>query len=297
MAERGAGTQEWQELYGNWVLVPRRPRAIVHFLGGAFVAAAPQVTYRAMLEFLVQQGFAVVATPFVNTFDHAAIAQRVMRNSNLALNYLEDEVIRRDLPIYGIGHSMGCKLHVLIGSLFPQPRAGNILISFNNYPAKRSIPGLEQVSIFSQGASQWVSQVTSQISSQLSSQIPAQFLPQFVAPDLNVEFTPSPEATNDLIATQYQVAQNLLIKFRSDDIDQTRSLYEALQERFPHSTLVERLAGNHLTPLGQDVNWKPTEFSPLDAIGQFVRQEVYRDQNQLKQTVAGWLETMQKQSR
>ena len=115
---------EWQEVYGNWVLVPPRPLAIAHFLGGAFVAAAPQVTYRALLEFLASQGFAVVATPFVNTFDHAAIAQRVMRNSNLAFDYLENDVIKRRLPIYGVGHSMGCKLHVLIGSLYPQERAG-----------------------------------------------------------------------------------------------------------------------------------------------------------------------------
>jgi predicted alpha/beta hydrolase len=140
---------EWQEVYGNWVLVPPRPLAIVHFLGGAFVAAAPQVTYRALLEFLATQGFAIVATPFVNTFDHTTIAQRVMRNSNLAFDYLENRAIGRRLTIYGIGHSMGGKLHVLIGSLFPQERAGNILISFNNYPAKRSIPMLEQVTLFS----------------------------------------------------------------------------------------------------------------------------------------------------
>jgi Protein of unknown function (DUF1350) len=277
---------EWQEVYGNWVLVPPRPLAIVHFLGGAFVAAAPQVTYRALLEFLANQGFAIVATPFVNTFDHTTIAKRVMRNSNLAFDYLENQAIGRRLPIYGIGHSMGGKLHVLIGSLFPQERAGNILISFNNYPAKRSIPMLEQVTLFSQGASQFASQWASQI----SSQIPAQLLPQFVAPELNMEFTPSPEETNELIATQYQVPRNLLIKFRNDDIDQTRSLHDALIERFPELTSVKILKGTHTTPLGHDVNWKTTEFSPLDAIGQFVRQEVYRDLNQLKETILLWLD-------
>lgn len=284
---------EWQEVYGNWVLVPPRPLAIAHFLGGAFVAAAPQVTYRALLEFLASQGFAVVATPFVNTFDHAAIAQRVMRNSNLAFDYLENDVIKRRLPIYGVGHSMGCKLHVLIGSLYPQERAGNVLISFNNYPAKRSIPMLEQMTQLSQGASQFASQFVSQF----SSQIPAQFLPQFVAPDLNVEFTPSPEATNELIATHYQVRRNLLIKFRNDDIDQTRSLHTALLERFPEMTSVQILKGTHTTPLGQDVNWKTTEFSPLDAIGQFVRQEVYRDLNELKATILLWLDPARRRDR
>ena len=42
---------EWQEISGNWVYLPRRKIiGIVHFLGGAFVATAPQVSYRAILE-------------------------------------------------------------------------------------------------------------------------------------------------------------------------------------------------------------------------------------------------------
>lgn len=280
---------EWREVYGNWVLVPPRPTAIVHFLGGAFVASAPQVTYRSLLEFLASQGFVIVATPFVNTLDHTTIAQRVMRLSNLALEHLQEEVLRRRaLPIYGIGHSMGCKLHLLMGSLFPQERAGNILISFNNYPARRSIPGLEQFSQFSRLTSQFASQFVSQFSTQLSLQS------QVVIPDFNVEFTPSPEETNQLIAESYQVPRNLLIKFTNDDIDQTRSLTEVLEYRFPQLTSVKILKGNHLTPLGQDLNWQTgAEFSPFDAIGQFFKQEVSRDINQLKRTLLMWLDPLE----
>jgi hypothetical protein len=276
----------WQEIYGNWVLVPPQPIAIIHFLGGAFVATAPQVTYRGLLEFLANQGYAIVATPFVNTLDHITIAQRVMRTSNLALDHLYTKVLRRSsnyrpLPIYGIGHSMGCKLHLLIGSLFPQERAGNILISFNNYPAKRSIPMVEQFSQFSK--------LTAQFASQLSSQFNSPLPPQFAAA-FDVEFTPSPTETNRLIAESYQVPRNLLIKFTNDDIDQTRSLDQALQPRFPELTVVKILKGTHLTPLGQDVNWQAgKEFTPFDAIGQFLKQELSRDINQLKETILIWL--------
>jgi len=50
------------------------------------------------------------------------------------------------------------------------------------------------------------------------------------------------------------------------------------------------LKGNHLTPLGQDVNWKSgADFTPFDAIGQLFRQEVLRDFNELKQTLLLWL--------
>jgi hypothetical protein len=251
---------DWQDISGNWVIVPPHPKAIVHFLGGAFVAAAPHVTYRCLLEYLAEQGYAVVATPFVNTLDHTAIAKQTLETFNRALEYLQTRVFkRRYLPIYGMGHSMGCKLHLLIGSLFPQERAGNILISFNNFPARRSIPLLEQFS---------------QVSSAFA-----------------VEFTPSPEETNQIIEEKYQVRRNLLVKFTSDDIDQTRSLSQVMIPLFPDMTTVQIIKGNHLTPLGQEVKWQPgATFTPIDAIGQFVKQEVYRDFNQLKQTILLWLD-------
>lgn len=263
----------WQDVYGNWVLVPRNPIAVIHFLGGAFVATAPQVTYRTLLEALAEQGYVIIATPFVNTLDHLTIAKRVMRMFNLALDQLQTEVLStRYLPVYGVGHSMGCKLHLLICSLAPQERAGNIFISFNNYPVRRSIPMVEQVS---------------QLWSQMA-QFAPQFSPQMAAMD--VEFTPSPEETNRYILDHYCVPRNLLVKFTNDDIDQTRPLTDLLIGRFPEMTTVKILKGNHLTPLGQDMRWQAgTEFSPLDAIAQFVKQEVLRDFNQLKRTMLQWL--------
>lgn len=240
--------------------MPPRPRGIIHFLGGAFVAAAPSVTYRWLLENLASQGYIIVATPFINTFDHEAIAEEVLITFSQALRYLDRRLGINDpyLPIYGLGHSMGCKVHLLINSLWEVDRAGNIYMSFNNYPAKRSIPFLEQVAQFS--------------------------------PALDVEFTPGPEATLALVRDQYPVAHNLLIKFRNDTIDQTRPLADTLVPRFPQQTTVQILQGSHTTPIAQDIGWQPGDsFSPLDALGQFVKQEFYRDLNQLKQTLLTWL--------
>lgn len=257
---------DWQEVSGNWVLVPDRPTAIVHFLGGAFVAAAPQVTYRRLLERLALQGYVVVATPFVNTFDHQAIAQTVVRNFDRALEKLQATTLRRRyLPIYGMGHSMGCKLHLLIGSLFPVERAGNVLISFNNYAARDAVPLVEQFS-----------------------SVFAQF-----SPSLSMEFTPSPLETNQIVAEKYQIQRNLLVKFRDDTIDQTRSLTELLQPRFPGMVVVEKLPGNHLTPLGPDGTWQAgAVFTPLDAIGQWMRQEIYRELHQLERSILRWLDPL-----
>lgn len=252
---------DWKEVAGNWVLVPDRPIAIIHFLGGAFVATAPQLTYRRILEFLGTQGYAIVATPFVNTFDHAEIAKSVLKSFERALEPLQNRILqRRYLPIYGMGHSMGCKLHLLIGSLFEVERAGNVLISFNNYSAQQAVPLVEQ-------------------------------LTQLVSPQaFSVEFTPSPQETNRIISDRYQVRRNLLIKFTDDTIDQTLPLAQLLEARFPSMIATRRLKGSHLTPLGPDVKWQPgAVFTPFDAIGQWMRQEIYRELHQLEKTILQWL--------
>lgn len=254
---------EWQEISGNWVLIPStRPIAIVHFLGGAFVATAPHLTYRWLLEALGNQGYVVVATPFVNTLDHITIARDVLNKFENALGRLQAMKLlpARYLPIYGMGHSMGCKLHLLIGAVFDVERSGNILISFNNYAASEAIPIVEQIS-----------------------------------PVFNVEFTPSPQDTNRLVKDSYQIRRNLLIKFKDDNIDQTLLLKDLLKVKYSDMITVEILTGNHQTPLGQDVSWPMGQiFTPFDAIGQWVKQEVYRELNQLKKTVLLWLNPVAK---
>ncbi|OKH26709.1 hypothetical protein NIES593_01275 [Hydrococcus rivularis NIES-593] len=249
----------WQEISGSWVLIPRRPIGVVHFLGGAFVGTAPNLTYRCLLEQLGKAGYAIIATPFVNTLDHAAIARSVLNRFENILERLQatNALGQSYLPIYGVGHSMGCKLHLLIGSLYSVERAGNILMSFNNYPVRRAIPFIEQLELDA---------------------------------TLNLEFTPSPEETNLLIAKNYEVRRNLLIRFTNDDIDQTTILSPVLQDRFPNMVASLTLPGNHLTPLGQEINWQPSEiFTPIDAIGQWVKQGFSRDLNLLKQEILRWL--------
>lgn len=252
---------DWQEIADNWVLIPRHPIGIVHFLGGAFVAAAPQLTYGWLLEQLEREGYAIIATSFINTLEHKAIAWDVLQRFDRTLEKLRQSGIirKRYLPIYGIGHSMGCKLHLLIGSLFSVQRAGNILMSFNNYPASRSIPLVDRLNATSA---------------------------------FNIEFTPTPRETNNIIARHYSIRRNLLIKFTDDDIDQSDRLIPILQRRFPGMIVTQQLPGNHLTPLGQDVNWQPgQEFTPLDAVGQWVKQEFfYRNLTQLKREILRWID-------
>jgi hypothetical protein len=199
----------------------------------------------------------IIATPFVNTLDHVAIAQSVLRKFERTLEILQEtrEIRKVYLPIYGLGHSMGCKLHLLIGSLFTVQRAGNILISFNNFAANEAIPLVEQLNS-----------------------------------TLEIEFTPTPAQTTQIVQESYQIRRNLLIKFNKDTLDQSANLTTILQTLFPEMVTIKTLSGTHITPLGQDVKWQSgSSFSPLDALGQWFKQEVYRDLNQLKQVILFWL--------
>jgi hypothetical protein len=280
----------WQNISGNWVLVPDNPRGAIHFLGGAFVATVPQVSYRCLLERLADAGYVVIATPFVNTLEHGAIAQEVLVSFERAWAYVRTRLLRSAyLPLYGMGHSMGCKLHLLIGSQLGQERDGNILMAYNNYPLRKAVPLGEEVY-----------QMTNQLSTQFATQITqwteqlAQLAPG-VKPNLDVEFTPSPEETNHLVEAQYQVKRNLLLKFTTDTIDQTRPLHDILRVRYPEMTSVQILKGTHLTPLSQDLKWQAGDsFSPLDAIGQMVnqtmKQTVNRDFYQLQKAILRWLD-------
>ena len=247
---------------GSWVLLPPRPVAMVHFLGGAFVATAPHLTYRALLEALARAGYGVIATPFVNTtFNHRAIARDVLNRFETILQRLQraGQLRTASLPVYGLGHSLGCKLHLLIGSLYGAERAGNMLVAYNNYPLRQAIPFGDRLNL------------------------------PLVAEDL--EFVPSPSETHKLVVSEYQVRRNLLIKFRRDEIDQTLDLAPLLTQRFPTLTAVQTLPGNHLTPVAQELDWQAGEaFSPLDALGQWMKQEFYRDLHGLQRELLRWLE-------
>lgn len=250
---------EWREISGNWVWLPPQPIGIIHFLGGAFVASAPQLTYRWLLTEIGKAGYAIIATPFVNTFDHISIARDVLNRFETLVDQLQaKKLIKSDyLPVYGLGHSMGCKLHLLIGSLFTVERSGNILISYNNYPARQAIPLVEQLD---------------------------------VNQTLNFEFSPSPQETNQLISQSYTIRRNLLIRFTNDEIDQTLTLNPLLQDRFTQLVSLLVLPGNHLTPLGQEITWQTGDyFTPLDALGQWFKQGFSRDSSRLKQEILRWL--------
>lgn len=268
---------DWQAIEGCWVLLPKDtdPVAVVHFIGGAFVGAAPQLSYRLFLETLASRGFAVVATPFATSFDHIKIADQVQFNFNRCMSVLGRRVDA--LPVVGVGHSMGALLHMLINSRYVLPRAGNVLMSYNNRPATDAIPLLSPLILPSVKAvgpllSALASNPLATTAMDRASDLLKGFGPSAVRQVVPLleqlqpiyaqvaagrqEFVPSPNETRDLIRTYYGVPRNLLLKFSDDELDQTAGLADVLQNGAAKSFLdmtVRSLSGDHIRPMQQDV--------------------------------------------
>eukprot|EP00897_Mesotaenium_endlicherianum_P006391 jgi/Mesen1/5780/ME000293S04933 len=289
-ARKSAGTSgdegPWDEIEGAWVLKPQGGaplKAVVHFIGGAFVGASPQLTYRLFLESLADRGVLVIATPYASGFDHLRIADdalfrfdRCLRSLSFALPTL------RDLPVYGMGHSMGALAHMLIGARYKVPREGNVLISFNNKEATAAIPLFSpMMAPMAQNIGPLLSQLASNPTLRYGADMALKQL-RGVSPPLvqqlmplieqlpplyqdladgKDEFTPSPDETRRLVKAYYGVRRNLLVRFQEDTIDETQELVDTLnRSSAPLDLSLRTIPGSHARPLQQLVPEVPQEL-------------------------------------
>lgn len=256
----------WRELEGTWILAPpdgAAPEAVVHFCGGAFVGASPQITYGLFLERLCARArVTIVATPFAIGFEHLRIADDAQLAFERALAALaaEDPASYADAPTFGVGHSMGSLLHAIIGARYrldgPGRRAGNALMSFNNKPTTDAVPLFAEVlapglrllspaitavttnpaSLASRSAAEFVFRSPSS-PFYASAGVVRELLPvldQIEPVFMEVangasEFVPTPGATRELMAHHYRVPRTLLVRFEDDSIDETGDAEAAMR--------------------------------------------------------------------
>ncbi|KAM1403290.1 hypothetical protein ACFX2I_011915 [Malus domestica] len=273
---RWDGTGDWNQVEGAWVLKPRNsePKAVVHFIGGVFVGAAPQLTYRLFLERLSEKGILVIATPYASGFDHFFIADETQFKFDRCYRFLKETV--QDLPTFGIGHSLGSVIHLLIGSRYAVQRNGNVLMAFNNKEASSAIPLFSPVLVpVAQGLGPILSQIASSPTVRLGAEmtlkqfenlsppIMKQVLPLVEQlPPLYMDlvkgredFAPKPEETRRLVKSYYGISRNLLVKFKDDMIDETSTLAELLSSDSAISSMLDMsirlLPGDHGLPFQQ----------------------------------------------
>jgi len=200
----------WRQRGDIWQLEPAGgPRRCIEFIGGSYLAATPQLSYRRLLEALASKGWLVRAWSYVPGFDHQDQANTAWRRFR-QLREADDSTE----PLLRLGHSLGCKLHLLAPD-GGRTASGLVALSFNNFSAERSVP--------------------------LLAELGQQF-------NFRSEFSPSPEETLQQVARSYRQPRNLLVRFNRDGIDQSGRLLGVLQSRTEDATELLELPGDHLAP-------------------------------------------------
>ena len=227
---------QWRQWGALWSLPSPlgSERGLIEFIGGSYLAATPQQSYRRLLEALATCGWRIHAWSYVPGFDHqlqANEAWRLFRQERQG--WLE--ALTRDAQagrsasgstrgsragfgdgaaVLRLGHSLGCKLHLLAPD-GGRGCGGLVALAFNNFSAERSVPLLAEMG------------------------------QQF---GFRSEFSPSPSETLRLVSSQYLQARNLLVRFSGDGLDQSGRLLAALRQRPDDRSSLLELVGDHLTP-------------------------------------------------
>ncbi len=204
---------KWRLIKQTWCSWPSRPIGIIEMIGGSYLSTTPHISYKVLLEGLIKKQIAVHTWRYIPGLDHQSQANKAWLDFRICKQKLEGRVGKLPAPLR-IGHSLGCKLHLLAPDLGRNSQAF-IGLSFNNFNANQSIPMLNKV--------------TKKL-------------------NIRTEFSPSPKETISLISKKYIQPRNLLIKFNNDNLDQTALLLNSLKHRSKDETISLELEGNHLTP-------------------------------------------------
>ena len=205
---------QWRKINRTWCIWPSRPKELIEMIGGSYLGISPNISYKRLLEGLSKKNIAIHAWNYIPGFDHQAQANEAWKEFRECRFKLESRIGIKSYRPVRIGHSLGCKLHLI------SPDRGRIRklfigLSFNNFKADSSVPML------------------------------GKFKRKL---NIESEFSPSPIETMNLISKNYIQPRNILIKFKDDKIDQTKQLLEHLHARKKDNSIIIELEGNHLTP-------------------------------------------------
>ncbi len=203
----------WRNIGSIYYCWPYKVNGLIEIIGGSYLATNPHITYRRLLDGLVENGLAVHAWSYIPSFDHQAQSNKAWKDFRSTREFLFKR-FNKELPSIRLGHSLGCKLHLLA------PDSGRISksfigLSFNNYSASKSIPMIKKLT---KGLG------------------------------IQSEFSPSPRETISLIRQHYLQEDNLLVTFKNDMLDQSSDLLKCLKNRVKDNSELYVLDGDHLTP-------------------------------------------------
>uniref|UniRef100_A0A7S3V603 Uncharacterized protein n=1 Tax=Chaetoceros debilis TaxID=122233 RepID=A0A7S3V603_9STRA len=240
------------------------PKTIVHFIGGTLFGSYPLQFYKPLLESIAEQSNSIIVATSIpvtlssNPLNHFAITKEIATNfRNAYRNIIADEYGKsaaNKMKIVGLGHSLGSRLHAILSTSekckkIGFEREGNIFVSFNNYNAVESVPGVKNLeegienTFYGESSDNikgknrqrsdayydeyeiGISDVVNAVSEGLQEQISS--LKTVVTPDWDkkeLEFQPTPTQLWDGLTMNYKVVNTLLVQFDKDYIDQSSKL-------------------------------------------------------------------------
>jgi len=140
--------------------VTSTPKTIIHFIGGTLFGSYPIQFYSTLLEGIAEKSNSIIIATSIpvsfqsNPLDHDRLFFNIAKSfRNAYRNVICDEYgikVANTMKIVGLGHSLGSRLHCIISSnssliKMGYPREGNVLISFNNFNAMSSVPGVKSL--------------------------------------------------------------------------------------------------------------------------------------------------------
>jgi pimeloyl-ACP methyl ester carboxylesterase len=296
---------DWEECDdGGWVLLPpsyvSKPTAVLHFCGGTFFGSSPKLWYGPLLEGIVRATqCTIVATAIPvslveSPLQHVMLSRKLQRQFQSAyVNVLEDEYGDiADVPVVAMGHSLGSRLLAVLATLSPPknaaapPYKNYILMSFTNYGASASIPGVQQLvksrrnldspderptrttrqrrrrkyddewdddDFLDEDIDEIIDDLQESVWEQ-TSEVRDRLTP---LPE-DLEFYPSPDQLWDALKKdqRFSIPETLIIQFDDDGLDQSARLAEILTNS--SDVKYARLRGNHLSPVSveaKDGSW------------------------------------------
>lgn len=267
IARQREGRFDWLQVDRAYVKLPAGiPEGVVHFVGGAVLGTYPQIAYDDVLQRISDYGsLVIIATPYDLETDHRGISERCKTLFDRAVESVGNTYTGPldNLPLYGIGHSLGAKVQALItceeaGVIGKGPaRAGNAFVAFNNFSSSDSVDIIENLA-------------SSLLGNAVTSSIQLQTLfraARAISAMGGSEFSPSPLETNKIIKEGYNVSRTRIYKFSDDTIDQSDLLNDILRDNLAANCgAVSRgdLNGNHLSPVY--VKLQPPEGVPPEVL-------------------------------
>jgi pimeloyl-ACP methyl ester carboxylesterase len=307
----------------TWVLLPpayvSKPTAVIHFCGGTFFGSSPKLWYGPLLEGIVRATqCTVVATSIPvtlteNPLQHVTLSRKLQRQFQSAyVDVLEDEYGDiTDVPIVALGHSLGSRLLTVLATLAPPnnaaapPYKNYILMSFTNYGASASIPGVQQLltsrrnldvqpppqparsgsrkrrsrdqerwdnvwdddQLYDEELEELIDDLQVTVREQTSKVRDA-----LTPLSEELEFFPTPDQLWDALGPRYSVPQTLIVQFDDDEVDQSAKL--ALSLTNSTDLKYTRLRGNHLSPVSveaKDGSWMELPSKATKALWKIVR--------------------------